>query len=584
MNESSENARIRAGVTRGREVTISVDGEPVRAYEGETIGGALTASGLRAIRRSPHRRDPRGLYCGMGLCHECLVTVDGQANERACMTPVRAGQVVELQNGFGHVNTDPFEPAPSSPQRHQAPLVVVGAGPAGLSAAIAAADLGVDVLVIDENLQAGGQIYRRMSREFQTGDTKPLGADYAAGGALLDQVRAMSDRITIWNEARLWSVFEQRTLAVERDERLFLIEAEAVVVATGAYDRPVAVPGWTLPGVMTCGGAQVLVKSQRVRPGRRVLVAGTGPLLLVVANQLLDADVDVVAVAETAGLARVWGNAFGLLQQPALVRRGLKYMRSLRRASVPLMRRYTLASIDGTDQVQRATLVRVDHQQRPIAGQTKSFDVDTVLMGYGFLPNTAVARMLGCSHVYDRLSGSWSPRFDAQMRTDQESVYVAGDCAGVAGVLVARQQGALAGLFAACQITGSSSKRAERLAGPIRRRLDRLSGFRAAMERMYPTGSGLYTHMDDATVICRCEEVTAGQIRGAMGEGTADLNDVKKRTRSGMGYCQGANCNPCMAAMLEREFDVDPRSIVTLTGRPPIKPTGLAALNFEMTE
>ena len=581
MDKTDLNRRISRGVTRGDEVLINVDGNRLQAFEGETIAGALMAANVRAIRITPHHSEKRGLYCGMGLCHECLVTVDGQSNMRACMTPVQSGQNIELQNGFGPVNVTPLCSVSSEPQLKRVPLAVIGGGPAGLSAALAAAHKGVEVLVIDENLQVGGQIYRRMAPQFTGSVTASLGADYADGSNLLDCVDAMSNRITIWNGAALGSVFEGRTLAIEWKKKLHLVEAEAMVIATGAYDRPVAVPGWTLPGVMTCGGAQVLIKSQWVRPGRRVLVAGTGPLLLVVANQLLDAGVEVVAVAEVAGIGRVWGNVWGLFSQPRLLRRGLKYLRRLRLAGVPFLRRHTLAGIEGCDQVERATLMRVDGRQRPIRGNKRSFDVDTVLMGYGFVPNTDVTKMLGCRHVYDPHALCWVPQFDTHMRTDQAGIYVAGDCAGVAGVLTARQQGRLAGMFAACQITGAGNDIAEKSTRVVRQRLARLAPFCRAMERMYPTGSELYAFIEDDTVICRCEEVLASEIRAAIREGTSDINDIKKRTRAGMGYCQGANCNPCMAAILEREFEVDPDTILPLSGRPPIKPLDLALLYNE---
>jgi thioredoxin reductase/bacterioferritin-associated ferredoxin len=582
LDQTGNDRRIESGVNRGKEIEIFINNHRIRAYEGETIGAVLTAIGMRQIRHAPQLKDPRGLYCCMGSCYGCLVTVNGRPNERACVTPVQAGQQITLQEGFGRTDMTSSDPTAAHLVRREVPLVIIGGGPGGLSAAIAAANAGVKVLVIDENLQPGGQIYRQLPETFQALEPKRLGVDYVAGRSLLKKVQGLSDAITIWNDALVWSVFDSHQLAIARGKELVLLDAKAIVVATGAYERPVPVPGWTLPGVMTAGAAQVLLKSQRVRPGRRVLLAGCGPLQLVVANQMLDAGMDVVAVAESNTTAGAWRFLPALMHQPGLMIQGLKYIYRLKRAGVQILQSHVLQGLQGNQEVEQAFLGKVDSRCRPIAGETKRFDVDTVCIGYGLIPTTWVTSMLGCTHFYDPMIGGWVPQFNENMQTDQPGVFVAGDGAGIAGVLVAKMEGTLAGLYAAVHAGSISDDKALQAARAVRKKLVGMGKFRRAIDRMYRIYPDLYANITDETIVCRCEGISAGEIRKAIRQGTINLNDIKKRTRSGMGYCQGTHCLPTIAAMLAREFNARPEEISMMTTRPPARPIPLSLLMVDM--
>ena len=267
-----------------------------------------------------------------------------------------------------------------------------------------------------------------------------------------------------------------------------------------------------------------------------------------------------------------------MLRQPGLIRSGLKYIHRLRSAGVQMLRSYVLKSVEGETQADRVVLEKVDSMCRPIAGQTKSFDMDTVCIGYVLIPTVWLTSMLGCRHHYDPLVGGWVPYFDGNMQTDQPGVFVAGDSAGIAGVLVARREGTIAGLSAAVHAGIISGEQAQRTVHAEQCKLNSLRKFRRSLDQIYRIYPDLYAHISDNTIVCRCEGVTAGEIRRAIRAGTVSLNDIKKRSRSGMGYCQGTNCTPVIAAMFVREFGVKPDAIQMMTTRPPAKPIPLNLL------
>jgi bacterioferritin-associated ferredoxin len=218
---------------------------------------------------------------------------------------------------------------------------------------------------------------------------------------------------------------------------------------------------------------------------------------------------------------------------------------------------------------------------RPITGERKSFDIDTVCIGYGLIPTVWLTNMLGCRHRYDPLVGGWVPFFDENMQTDRPGVFVAGDGAGIAGVLVARREGTIAGLSAATHAGIITHEKAQRDIQQEQDKLIALRKFRQSLDRMYRVYPDLYANITDDTIVCRCEGVTAGEIREAIRAGTISLNDIKKRSRAGMGYCQGTNCTPVIAVMLVREFGIQPEAIPMMTTRPPARPIPLNLLMLD---
>jgi len=451
-------------------------------------------------------------------------------------------------------------------------LVVVGAGPAGMSAAIEAARTGASVALVDENPSPGGNIYRQPPREFVT--PPPAAGD--RGSALRRALDALPVRRL--PETTVWGAFRPHVLEVVRGEEAFALEGRAVIVATGAYDRPFPVPGWTLPGVLTVGGAQTLLKGQRLLPGRRFLFAGTGPLLLVVAAQYAEAGAEIVAVAEANRMSSLAGQVPGLLAAPALLRDGLRYRLRLMRRRIPWLSSSVLLRVEGPGQVESASIVEVDRSGCTRSGSERRFEVDTVCVGYGLVPSVELLQVLGCSLRYDEAAASWIPDRTEDFETSVPSVFAVGDGAGVAGAVVAADEGSVAGLAVARALGRIGAAEAEARQAPLRRRLQRLARFRAAMEAAYGRPPRVFDRVTPETVLCRCEEVRRGEIDEAIGDGARTPGQVKAWTRAGMGPCQGRMCALPIAELLacgtnRRVSDLGPPSV-----RPPIKPVPIAAL------
>jgi thioredoxin reductase/bacterioferritin-associated ferredoxin len=461
-------------------------------------------------------------------------------------------------------------------------LVVVGAGPAGLCAAIEAARAGASVILVDEMEKPGGQIYRQLPDGFTVTNPQTLGTGYREGQRLLREfgrhpIRFVGGTLT-------WGCFERGILECMTGNKAWRAQAQAMVIAPGAYDRPAPVPGWTLPGVLTVGGTQTLLKTQRVLPGRRILLAGTGPLLLVVASQLAKAGAHIVAVTEAVATRKLFRHATTLARSWSTTRLGIGYRWTLLKARVPWIAPAIVVRIEGKREVERATIARVDQEWRPIPGTEQSFDVDTVCLGYGLIPSVELFRLCGCSLVHEPMADVWIPERNQDFETTVPGIYAVGDGAGVAGALVAAEEGRIAGLAVARALGRLSSAEASALGAPARASLARLARLRTALDQVYRFRCGLHDVATPDTVICRCEEVCVRDLRSAIASGAATLNQVKAWTRIGMGACQGRMCSHPTAHVVASALGCSIEALGHCTPRPPVKPISVDALIAEMAE
>jgi thioredoxin reductase len=404
-----------------------------------------------------------------------------------------------------------------------------------------------------------------------------LGRDYQRGLALTE--RAWQAGAQLRPGAAVASLRGTTAVVVDGGQAR-RVRAGAVIVAAGAHDRPVPFPGWTLPGVVTAGGAQALVKASRVIPGDRVAFAGSGPLALAFPAQLRHFGVNVVLALE-AGPQPGPGAALRLLRaargNAELLRDGLSYRRQLARGRVPLRYGRIVVAAEGDARVTALVHAAVDADWRVLPGTAERIAVDTICLGYGFVPSEELLQLAGCRFGYDEDLGGPVAERDAWGRTSVPGLLAAGDVAGVRGALAAADQGRLAALAAAADLGALSRDRAAELAHPVRARLARKERFRAALRPLYAVGPGIHELTDAKTVVCRCEEVSRAQLETAMAAST-DANMVKSYTRAGMGMCQGRNCRRQIAALLATRTGGHIGDVPAATPRPPVRPVPVSAL------
>ncbi len=460
--------------------------------------------------------------------------------------------------------------------QHWTDLLVLGAGPAGASAALAAAEHGMDVVLLDEAADAGGQVFRAPPKSFVVANGKRIDPDFHIGASLRDRLAA--SRVRKVFERRVWFVAPGFKVSTFGPEGLEFWTAKSVVVASGTYERVVPMPGWTLPGVIGLGAATILLKSQQALPGETTVVAGCGPLVAAVAVGILKAGGKVGAVIDAASPGD-WARALpSMAVRPDLLLRGLGWVGRIRLAGVPLLFRHAVVEVRGGDSVTEIMARPVDNQWRPRWDvPARAFQCDALAIGHGLVPAVELTRLLGAEHEFAAERGGWVPKVDEDCRTSEPCLYAAGDCTGISGAAPALLQGRLAGLTAALDDDRMAPEAFAQETSALRRKLQRARTFGAASARLMTPSPGLLDTVTPDTVVCRCEDVTRREIEAAFEAGAADLNQVKAWTRCGMGPCQGRMCGDTAAALAALRLG-GREAVGPWTARTPIRPVPMETL------
>ncbi|MFQ5520101.1 MAG: 2Fe-2S iron-sulfur cluster-binding protein, partial [Candidatus Methylomirabilia bacterium] len=572
-------------VNRGAPVTFTFGGRPIQAYEGETVAAALYAAGVRIFSRSFKYHRPRGLLCVAGRCPNCLMEVDGTPNVRTCVEPVRQGMTVRGQHAWPSLERDLFAgfdkldrllpvgfyyktfihptwlwPTYEKVLRHLAglgrldttrepeghgehlhlvtDLAVVGGGPAGIAAALEAARLGVEVLLIDDEPTLGGHL------QWQLLPSEEDHPDYRLAGTLAEQVRAEA-RIRHLPLATAFGLYEGQLLAVIQGERLIKIRAQRIVVATGGFETPLVFQHNDRPGVFLGEGLQRLVALYGVKPGQRAVVIANGDRGLRLARELSAAGIEVAAAAD----------ARPELQDSSEARR-------LRAARIEILPGHTVLEAQGVKHVDTAVLVRLDQGGKPIPGSERAVHCDLIALATGWEPSTALLAQADARLVYRADLGAFFP---AELPS---WLFAAGEVDGASGLSAIQRDGRLAGLKAAISLgAGNSGDRG--LAAALEAEANQPPALRPLVS---------VPHARRKRFVCLCEDVTENDLADAIREGFDHIETLKRYTTVTMGPCQGKMCHlssiGACAALTGRSVS----ETGTTTARPPIKPVPLGVL------
>jgi NADPH-dependent 2,4-dienoyl-CoA reductase/sulfur reductase-like enzyme len=450
-------------------------------------------------------------------------------------------------------------------------LLIVGAGPAGMQAAIQARSHGLSVLVADDQPAPGGQIWRAVERVADRATGAILGEDYRAGAAVARSFRGCGadyrPMTQVWQIEQGWHVY------MTQGEKATVVQADNILLATGAQERPAPFPGWTLPGVMTVGAAQILLKTSNQVPADPVWIAGSGPLVLLYIKQLLEAGGKVAGWLDTSptdSWRRGMPHFLSAVRNWHDLRKGYRWLQLIRKAGVPVYRGITEFRAEGEGHVSEIVFSAGNGPEQRVPAKL-------LLVHEGVVPSIHMSSAIECQLTWVDSQRCFAPLVDAWGATNQPGIYVAGDGAGIAGARAAGLRGQLAGLAIAVRAGKLATANADALAGPLRMQLARELALRPMLDAMYPPRVNTASPSDD-TIVCRCEELTAGDIRAAAKLGQPGPNQIKSFTRAGMGPCQGRQCGYTIAHILAEAQQRPVSEVGFYRIRPPLKPLTLGEL------
>ena len=456
-------------------------------------------------------------------------------------------------------------------------VIIVGLGLAGLSAARVLSGRGLDILLMDENISPGGQYLRRISRDLGVDSKRTSEHLKRVGYRLVNELD--QGGMTVSQSTQILGVEDDGLIwAMGQDGRIEKHHGEHIILATGARERFLPFPGWTMPGVISTGAAQILIKSAGMLPGRKHLVGRVGPLPLAVAGEISSAKGHVSAYWNQASWSHQLRLLSGCRKHLSKLMLGTKYLSQLIVSRTPVRHCCKVKNAEGNGVLNQAVLTKIDREGHSIDGSEKAYEVDCLAVGYGFVPNLELAMLAGCELEYDVFKGGWIAKVNDTLQCSVPSIIAAGELTGIAGAEKSLIEGQLAGLVVARKFDTLRNGNYQKKLIRLQKRRQREMAFGGFFNTICKTPTGMLKDLPDSTIICRCEDITIGHIRQQIQNGFTTLDAIKKATNSGMGNCQGRTCGPILQDILGVYASLGPEKLLPFSIRSPIKPVNLSAL------
>jgi bacterioferritin-associated ferredoxin len=459
----------------------------------------------------------------------------------------------------------------------KADIVIVGAGPAGLAAAAKAASLSARVLLLDENDKPGGRV---LSHRCDTEQSALWLSQSERLDTLLAAVSRHKDNIKIMHGVTVWGKDPHGALLLSSNDANApsTVKGDAYILANGALETIVPFPGWTLPGIFTLGGLNSLIRND-VIPGKRIVVAGTGPLLFALLDNLLARGCHIAALIQSVPLQKTLNNIGGVIAGLDKEKAGILYrcVKGIMARRIKHFQSHIVSGAIRQNDHLRVHVSPIDRQWKQKQDKGIKIETDILAVSYGLRPSIDLAHMVGCKIHYDTDLGYWRMLHDPMLETSQPRVFVAGDNSQVCGYAAAEQQGKLAAISAGMSLGLTTLKAVRAEVRDLQQKIDRLRVFGRALDKLAQPGPALWDAITDDCIICRCESVTLADIKQAGSETVCDINDLKRRTRTGMGYCQGRYCGQIVNEMLWHHTEFAGQRQL-FSARLPLKPVTFATI------
>lgn len=575
--------RVEQAVNRTSPVTIIVDGKPVKTYSGETLVTAI-ASEKGLGYRTTKNGETRGPICNMGVCYECSVSVKGLGNVRACMTNVKDGMEISTNSRVDSTENEvvPADKIPCENEDEIYDVVIIGAGPSGMSAVDELQNRNLKIVVVDEQVQIGGQIYRQPPKEFDIGKKKNM---LIANVENLKTVEWMHSTIVTGlflsdkeiQNSKGFGYSKIIGISLEGKPSLF---ARRVIIGAGAYDRLLTIPGWTLPGVMSAGGIQLSIKSQAVLPGGKIFLTGNHPFLLIVAEQIIKAGGTIVGinfVQSFPEINKLIKYGVKSLKQTQKVKELFGALRSVRKAKVPMIFNKIPTAVEEKNGNKKIALAKINSSNEIVTGEDTQFEADVIGMCFGFKASSELARQAGCEVNFDFDRGGWIAQHSEVMESSIPNIFVAGEITGIGGADLSEVEGRLAtlGVMQSLNIEISEKK-----FNSLVKQKRELESFADMLIEASSLNQSIYysalINKNVDTTVCKCENVTLKNIRETLEDYpyVESMNAIKLATRCGMGLCQGRYCEDTLSLIVKEEVE-NITEDKKFTSRNPIKPISI---------